>query len=68
MTKGLAGRKLAGSLKSVGKKQVIAINEPRNRTTPTTSFLVYRGWNGVISVPDLIPSGLLDPVSCNKMM
>lgn len=63
VTKGLAGRKLVGSLRSVGKKQEIHRREPRKTTTPTTSFLVYRGWNGIISGVDFRPRGLLEPVS-----
>ncbi len=66
VTKGLAGKKLAGSLSKVGVKQVIAISEPTNKTPPTMSFLVYRGWKGTITVFDFRPRGLLDPVSCRK--
>ena len=66
VTKGLAGKKLAGSLSKVGKKQVTAISEPRNRVAPKISLLVYRGWNGTMSASDFRPRGLLDPVSCRK--
>jgi hypothetical protein len=40
VTNGFAGRKLAGSLSSVGKKQVIAISDPMKIITPTMSLLV----------------------------
>jgi hypothetical protein len=43
VTRGLAGKKLAGSLSKVGEKQVIAISEPRNKIAPTISFLMYKG-------------------------
>jgi hypothetical protein len=43
VTRGLAGKKLAGSESKVGKKQVIAVREARKSTIPTISFLVYKG-------------------------
>jgi hypothetical protein len=66
VTKGFAGRKFAGSLKRVGKKHVIAISEPKKIIMPTISFLVYKGWKGIISEDDFKPKGLLDPVSWRK--
>lgn len=68
VTNGLAFEKLSGSLKMSGKNETIISNRRVTRVSMRRSLYEWYGWNGILSMSGLVPSGLLDPSSCSRMM
>jgi hypothetical protein len=62
VTRGFAGVKLSGSLRTYGSFRVNIVSIIKVIMNPTTSLTVKYGWNGILSVFLFSPSGLLDPV------
>jgi len=58
--------KLSGSPSMLGQKRVIAARGVRRATAPRRSLYEKYGWNGILSVSELSPVGLVEPVSCRN--
>lgn len=63
VTRGLAFEKLSGSLKISGKNEVIMNRDIIISVRRRRSLWEWYGWNGILSMSGLVPSGLLEPSS-----
>lgn len=52
---------MSGLNKTSSSRVVIMIRKPK------MSLIVKYGWNGILSISEFMPDGLLDPVSCRKI-
>lgn len=66
VTIGLAGVKLSGSDNINGSDKFNEINIIKINENPIKSLIEKYGWNGILSVFELIPVGLFDPVWWRK--
>ena len=62
VTSGLAGIKFSTSPIRKGLMRVMEINRVIKHTIPTKSLIEKNGWNGILSILEFTPRGLLDPV------
>jgi len=67
VTRGFAGVKLSGSPRRLGVKSAIDARAIRSATKPRRSLYEKYGWKEILSASELMPAGLLDPVSCRKI-
>jgi hypothetical protein len=58
--------KLSGSPSKYGLISVNNVRAITIITNPTMSLNVKYGWNGILSMLELIPNGLFDPVWCRN--
>ena len=54
---------MSGSPRRSGANSTNSIRARIKSRAPRMSLMVSSGWNGILSVSDEIPVGLLDPVS-----
>lgn len=66
MTRGLAGVKLSGSPRRLGANRANDVRPSSIATNPRRSLYEKYGWNEILSASELIPAGLLEPVSCKN--
>jgi len=66
VTSGFAGVKFSVSPKIYGKARQIQISVVVIINMPIKSFQEWKEWNGILSMFELIPRGLDDPVWCRK--
>lgn len=52
---------MSGLNRTNSSRIVIMIRKPK------ISLIVKYGWNGILSVSEFMPDGLLEPVSCRKI-
>lgn len=67
VTRGLAGVKLSGSPSRFGENSARAVSPRSSATNPRRSLYEKYGWKEILSASELIPAGLLEPVSCRKI-
>jgi len=63
VTRGFAGVKLSGSPNRLGEKSARVVRPNSSATKPNRSLYEKYGWKGILSASELMPTGLLDPVS-----
>jgi len=63
VTSGLAGIKFSGSPKSVGENKAMIVNPESSKKNPKISLYEKYAWKVILSMSELSPVGLLDPVS-----
>lgn len=66
VTRGLAGVKFSGSPSRFGENSASSRSKRINSKKPRRSLYEKYGWNGTLSVLDVRPVGLFEPVSCKK--
>lgn len=59
----MAGVKLSGSPRRLGENRARVVSAKRRTAKPSRSLYEKYGWNEILSASELIPVGLLDPVS-----
>ena len=62
MTNGLAGIKFSTSPRRLGYRRIIIVSINTVVIIPNRSFTEKNGWNGILSILELRPRGLFDPV------
>jgi len=67
VTRGFAGVKLSGSPKRLGAKSARQVRPIRRATKPKRSLYEKYGWKEILSASELMPAGLLEPVSWRKI-
>lgn len=63
VTKGFALEKFSGSLRMSGKNEIVISSKVKVVASINRSFMVWYGWNGILSISEFVPNGLLDPSS-----
>lgn len=58
---------MSGSPRRLGVKSAIDARAIRSATKPRRSLYEKYGWKEILSASELMPAGLLDPVSCRKI-
>lgn len=59
--------KLSGSPKRLGENSARVVSPNNRATKPSRSLYEKYGWKEILSASELIPAGLLDPVSWRKI-
>jgi len=67
VTIGFAGVKFSTSFNNIGLIIIIDINIIIMTRAPKMSLWEKKGWNGIFSKLELLPSGLFEPVSCSNI-
>jgi len=65
---GFAGKKFSGSDKKYGLRRTRLENINKHRKTPSKSFHLKYGWNGILSRFNGVPMGFDEPVSWRNRM
>lgn len=68
VTSGLAFEKFSGSLKIFGMNDIIMNIMVSIIVSISMSLCEWYGWNGILSMSEFVPNGLLDPSVCRSMM
>lgn len=63
VTNGFALEKFSGSFKMSGKNEIVISSKVSVVASISRSFMVWYGWNGILSISEFVPSGLLEPSS-----
>lgn len=66
VTSGFAGVKLSGSPNMLGENRASVVKPIIKAANPSKSLYEKYGWNEILSASELIPVGLLEPVSCRN--
>lgn len=68
VTIGLAFEKFSGSLKMFGMKAIIINIVVIRVVNISMSLWEWYGWNGILSMSEFVPRGLLEPSVCRSIM
>lgn len=66
MISGLAFEKFSGSLRMLGRKDMIINSKVIIVISIRVSLYEWYGWNGILSMSEFVPKGLLEPSLCSR--